>query len=74
MESDLSSLTTAADMLVTAGWLESATDVVDFFRKSRKWDPQIELWRSCGSPALGDAGWDLFTQRLERADGQAMDQ
>lgn len=59
----------AAEMLTAAGRLDGAGDVLEFFRRPWKWQPEVDLWRQCGSPRAADAGWVLFAARLAHAQG-----
>lgn len=55
-----------AEMLIAATWLVTPQDVVEYFRKPYKWEPQASTWRTSGSPLEHDEGWDFFLSRLER--------
>jgi hypothetical protein len=62
---DHANLVGLADVLVDAGWLDTAKDVVYFFQKPWKYDEQWQLWDACQQPGLGDTNWAWFTAKLE---------
>jgi hypothetical protein len=56
-----------AAALVTAGYLDSAQLVLDYFDKPLNFTPEFGLWTACGRPGEpGDQGWDWFTRKLEQ--------
>ncbi|MGB8379768.1 MAG: hypothetical protein WCG47_00740 [Dermatophilaceae bacterium] len=59
-----------ARMLIDAGWLHTPADVVDFFSKPHKWQPEADTWRNCGSPDPDTNGWALFVARLDKLDAR----
>ncbi|WP_280428672.1 hypothetical protein [Nocardia brasiliensis] len=51
--------------LVTADWLDSPRDVVDFFADLTKYSLEFAAWDDTGRPATpADPGWSGFLNRL----------
>lgn len=65
---DREALHATADMLTSAGWLDTAQDVVYFLEKPWKWQEQRDLWIAAGSPTPGSDAWQLLVKRLDRDD------
>lgn len=55
-----------ARMLVSADWFTTAEEVLDYFDKPHRYQPEADLWIDAGRPSLDEPGWDLFAARLAR--------
>lgn len=53
-----------ATVLHSADWFFTPADVLDYFEKPYKWDPEHRAWNAAGSPTDEDAGWLAFTEQL----------
>ena len=54
-----------ATVLVQAGELRTASDVLYFFEKPWKWQELYEFWREYGQLMEGDSGWTDFWNAWE---------
>lgn len=55
-----------ASMLIAAGILDTAADVLYFFEKPAKYEPEAQAWDRAGRPYAEDPQWELFAARLDR--------
>lgn len=55
----------AATMLISADYLITPREVLDFMVSPHKWQPVVTLWAAAGSPEQDSPGWALFAARLE---------
>jgi len=57
-----------AHALNEAGWFENPREVIDFFEKPWKFDPEWILWESTGKPTADDdeGAWGWFIKKLEQ--------
>ena len=62
---DHDNLVGLAGVLVDAGTLDTARDVVYFFEKPWKYHNEWRLWEACDKPRKDDINWTWFTARLE---------
>jgi hypothetical protein len=63
---DLAEVVVFGHVLVDTNQLDIARDVLDYFEKPHKWQPEHELWEEAGRPhGASDKGWDEFLHRLD---------
>lgn len=65
----LAELVEFGHILVSADWLDTPRDVLDYMEKPHKWAPEREIWEGCGKPGPDDQGWDWFLAKMEKAAG-----
>lgn len=66
---DLAELVAFASVAIDAALIEdTAKDMLYFFEKPQKWEPEHELWVNANRPVIGDDGWPFFCRQLDRLD------
>jgi hypothetical protein len=55
-----------AHVLVDAGSLTDAKEVLYFFEKPWKWDQEHQIWDGCHRPDTERGDWSWFVRKLDR--------
>ena len=55
----------AAGMLISASYLTTPLEVLDFMVTPGRWSTEVALWVAAGSPGQDSPGWALFAARLD---------
>lgn len=55
-----------AEVLKDAGFLNDRDDVMYFFEKPHKWQPEYEIWREQDEPTMHDENWEWFVRLVEQ--------
>jgi hypothetical protein len=53
--------------LVSAGIFTTAQEVMDYWEKPHKWDPEHDIWHYLQRPGPDNASWELFVRKVEKA-------
>jgi hypothetical protein len=62
----------AAAMLISADYLTTRREVLDFMIAPHKWQAEVTLWVAAGSPDQDSPGWALFAARLATVENRQL--